>query len=178
MKLCITGRARSGKDTAADYLVKQYGFKKFSFATGLKEICVKLFPKKFEDGKPRRLLQKVAQLMKKADRCVWIDYCFREINEKTTNEDHIVISDLRSKDELKKVLREGFYIVKIQSSPKNMLDRIRKKKDNFNLSDLNHESETELEQFPYDFVIRNDGSFKDLFDQIDKIVKKIEENDQ
>ena len=39
MKLIgLTGRAGSGKDTAADYLVQNYGFVKYSFAGPLKEM--------------------------------------------------------------------------------------------------------------------------------------------
>jgi dephospho-CoA kinase len=177
LKICLTGKARSGKDTCGDWLVQKHGFKKFAFADSLKEICFKLFPKEFENGKPRRLLQKVAVLMKKIDKCVWVDYCFREIEKNTTHQDNIVITDLRRKEQLKKVLEEGFYIVKIESRQKNRIKRLRKLKDNFKLSDLNDESETILEHFPYDFLVINDGSFKDLFVQIDKIVKKIEEND-
>lgn len=36
----IRGEAGSGKDTVADYLQNNYGFKKFSFATALKKIIV------------------------------------------------------------------------------------------------------------------------------------------
>ena len=177
MRICLTGKARSGKDTCGDWLVQKHGFKKFAFADGLREICFKLFPKQFENGKPRRLLLKVAQLMKKIDKNVWIDYCFREIDSTTKPEDHIVITDLRRKEQLEKVLQEGFYIVKVESSQRNIIRRIKKLKDDFKPSDLSHESETALEHFPYDFVVTNDGSLKELFDQMDTIVKKIKEND-
>lgn len=42
--LGITGLARSGKDTAADVLVEQYGFTRKSFAAPLKEMVRKLDP--------------------------------------------------------------------------------------------------------------------------------------
>ena len=35
----ILGNKRVGKDTVADYLVKNYGFIKYNFADPIKEIC-------------------------------------------------------------------------------------------------------------------------------------------
>lgn len=43
MLLALSGKMRSGKDTAADVLVKKHGFKKYSFAAPLKEICSEVF---------------------------------------------------------------------------------------------------------------------------------------
>jgi hypothetical protein len=39
----ISGRARSGKDTAAEVMIKKFGFKRISFADPLKEICSQVF---------------------------------------------------------------------------------------------------------------------------------------
>jgi hypothetical protein len=39
MLIAFSGRRKSGKDTCADYLVKQYGFIKHSFATPLKDMA-------------------------------------------------------------------------------------------------------------------------------------------
>lgn len=43
MIISLSGRAGSGKDTAADYLVSNYGFKKLSWAKNIKEMCKKAF---------------------------------------------------------------------------------------------------------------------------------------
>jgi len=43
MLLALSGKMRSGKDTAADVLVDKYGFTKVSFAAPLKEICAAAF---------------------------------------------------------------------------------------------------------------------------------------
>ena len=36
-------KARSGKDTVADYLIENYGFKRLAFADALKEGCRHIF---------------------------------------------------------------------------------------------------------------------------------------
>jgi hypothetical protein len=49
MILGISGRARAGKDTLAELFIKEYGFKKVSFADSLKEICSLAFNIKLTD---------------------------------------------------------------------------------------------------------------------------------
>lgn len=40
----VVGNAGSGKDTAANFLVKEFGFKQLSFAAPLKQLTQKIFP--------------------------------------------------------------------------------------------------------------------------------------
>lgn len=43
MILALSGKKKSGKDTIANFLVKDHGFKKLSLATPLKDLIVKVF---------------------------------------------------------------------------------------------------------------------------------------
>lgn len=43
MLIGLSGRIGSGKDTVADFLVKNHSFKKISFASSLKDVCSVLF---------------------------------------------------------------------------------------------------------------------------------------
>jgi|SRR5208282_5363087 len=43
MIIAFTGKKESGKDTSADYLVKTYGFLKYSFAEPMKKMAMLLF---------------------------------------------------------------------------------------------------------------------------------------
>jgi hypothetical protein len=43
MLIGISGRARAGKDTLAEFFIKKFGFKRVSFADSLKEVCSEAF---------------------------------------------------------------------------------------------------------------------------------------
>ena len=43
MIIAVIGKKRSGKDTLANYLVKNYNFKKYGFGDPVKEICKLMF---------------------------------------------------------------------------------------------------------------------------------------
>lgn len=43
MIVCLSGAKRSGKDTSADVLVKQFNFEKFSLAQPIRELCSVVF---------------------------------------------------------------------------------------------------------------------------------------
>lgn len=43
MIIGLAGKLESGKDTIADYLVKEYGYTKMAFADNLKHMCMKVF---------------------------------------------------------------------------------------------------------------------------------------
>lgn len=55
--IAITGQARHGKDTAADYLVEHHGFTRLSIATPVKEMLYRLNPQIFIDTYMYELLQ-------------------------------------------------------------------------------------------------------------------------
>jgi len=44
MIIGITGRARHGKNTVGDVLVRDFGFKQYGFADALKEMALRLNP--------------------------------------------------------------------------------------------------------------------------------------
>ena len=60
IKIGLVGKAGTGKDTVAAYLVAVYGFRKFAFADKLKEIDTELFGP--TGGKNRKRLQEFGQL--------------------------------------------------------------------------------------------------------------------
>lgn len=60
--LALSGKARSGKDSFANVLVKKHGFTRIALADSLKNLCARVFymdPSEFEDEKKDQRIQRV-----------------------------------------------------------------------------------------------------------------------
>jgi len=168
-------KAQSGKDTAADYLVKNYKFTRIAFADTLKESCRAVFG--FNDSQlygelkqtidpfwhktPREYLQLIGDGFRKfIDPLIWI----KAIERKTQLIDgNIVIPDIRYINEINFIHSIGGLAVKI-------------KRDHYELQDKQaaHASETELDNFnKWDYEIDNNGTKEDLYVNIDELLTHI-----
>lgn len=117
--LGISGYANSGKDTFADALVDNYGYKKVAFADPIRDVLLDMNPiLMVEDGKPvhlktmvdthgwdeskdlypqvRQLMVNIGQAMRNnVSHRVWIDAALRRIK----SSDRVVFSDIRQLNE-------------------------------------------------------------------------------
>jgi len=108
MIFLINGKARSGKDTMADYIVKKIGAKKVWFAKPLKDMGIKYFGLTNEecyDNKTefsRRVLQSLGTtLREEIDKNFWVNMVIKQISEfSAEGYEHFVISDCRYKNEI------------------------------------------------------------------------------
>lgn len=173
------GRARSGKDTAADYLVEHHGYTKISFATPIKEICKILFGfndeqlygehKEDDDPNwkvsPRRVMQfigtdmfrkNMSELLPDIGENFWV-HCakvkFQKEIEKNSNF-KCVISDVRFQNEIEMINDLGGIVIKLQ----------RDAADNRDSKYTEHESEKNIDKL-IDFgeCIKNNGSLEDFY---------------
>lgn len=94
MIIAISGKFCSGKDTIADWLVGNYGFRKVGFADKLKGVAADLFGMKEKD---RSLLQALGEGMRQIRPSVWVDYVLHNIQP----DEDVVINDVRYLNELK-----------------------------------------------------------------------------
>lgn len=179
----ISGKKESGKDTVGDYLVKNFGYTKLSFAAALKDICKILYPfltdKHLNDHvlketiqvdildnqSPRMIMQKVGTDLFRThyDENIWIrilnDSIRKEI--KNNNKKKFVITDVRFQNELDYILTsfDESIIFDIQRSSKNLLDE--------------HITENGILSCKNMITIENNGTLFDLFQKIDyHIVEK------
>jgi hypothetical protein len=151
-------KARSGKDTIADYLVRVHNFKRIAFADSLKEACRQIFS--FTDAQlygdqkevvdpywevtPRYVLQRVGtECMREGyDKDIWI----KSVDNKIKGSgDNWVITDMRFPNEAEAVKRWGGYLIKVDRPTSGATGGI-----------VAHASEFAMDSFEHwDYVIQN-----------------------
>mgnify|MGYP002183840281 FL=1 len=163
---------RSGKDSVADYLVENYGYIRYAFGDGLREVCQRLYPDQFESGnKPRALLQSFGEYARTHDPNVWVNDMFRRI----TNDEHaryspIVVSDVRQPQEVEALKAAGYVLIRVEAPESLRIHRAIESGDTFNLRDLTHDTETALDGYAADFTIQNDAGLPELYAQVDAVM--------
>lgn len=163
MKIALVGKARSGKDTVADFLVGQYGFTEYKFSKGIRDVINLV---RGEDAhKNRRELQEVGQGLRRAlGEDIWVNYTLTTISQ----DSHVVISDCRQPNEAKRLRSEGYLLVGVESDEEVRVQRMLAAGDTFTREDLNHE--TEQISIECDRIINNNGSLEDLYKQVRELV--------
>jgi len=180
MIIGISGKFCSGKDTLAQIIIqyyqdKGYETKHLKIADGLKKICSIITGSSMEDqytqeGKSKtncceitngRLQQLVGTVLREEiNPNIWIfpvmEYC-------KNNPDTIcIISDCRFKNEAQIIKQNGGILIRI-----NRMNEIHNSQ---NGRDHNHVSETDLDNYKFDYVIENNGTLQDLKNTAQKIL--------
>lgn len=185
-KIAIAGQFRSGKSTVADYLDSKYGMLQFAFADELKRDFHFTYGHIPRTPKPRKGYQLYGQLMRYLfGEDYWINKCFKKIedvrlvsiNYNITGREikfSPVITDLRQENELERCRKEGYHIIKILAPEEVRIQRAEEAGDAFSLEEMNHETETYIEEMYADYTIINKGSLEQLYGAIDVVMGAIE----
>ena len=167
IRFILIGRAGSGKDTVADYLIENYGFIKLSFAAKLKEIAEGMFPILWQENK-RKLLQDLGMKFREIEENCWVDYILRQVHKYPK----VVITDCRYENEYEICLNSGFIPIKVncddKTRAKRILDRDGRK---MTASEMSHISE-QL-NVPCDYYLNNNFAIESLYLQIDKMMQEV-----
>lgn len=171
MIIGVTGIAQAGKDTAANYLVSNYGFTRLAFADKLKELSYLVNPELheavdavgWEDTKKipvfRRFLQDVGHNARTVfGENFWVDQVLPRDEEFAEEHGDVVFTDMRYRNEFDRVDWHGGWTVRITRPGLQAPN--------------NHITETEHLQFPTDFDVTND-SFVNLYRQLDTIITEV-----
>lgn len=170
-------KARSGKDTVANYLVNNHSFVQESFAFPLKEyigrqICG--FTEKQLWGSmketidpewgmtPRKILQLVGTdaLRNVVSNNFWIIPMKRKLKDHIRNGRNVVVSDVRFVNEIELIKELSGKIVKIERNNLEQISGFEK-----------HSSEFELETFDeWDYYLDNNGTLEDLYKKVDNLI--------
>jgi len=184
MLIGLVGLIGSGKDTVAERLVEQYGFKKDSFAKSLKDAVSSMFnwnremlegatnesrawreqPDAYWSerfGKPvtpRWILQYFGTEVMRGQMydAIWLDSCLGRYKGDPT-----VISDTRFVNEIKTIKAHGGKVICVKRgelpTQKEMQDRGA------------HQSEWDWLDSDFDYIIDNNGTLEELFVKVDDL---------
>lgn len=176
--IAFIGKAGTGKDTAAELLIEQLGYRRLAFADGLKATAEELWP-----GQGNRdLWQWFGNIIRDAPveegDLTWVNYAFRKLVRKGGR--HVLVerqkdgrayietyhpvalTDCRYRNEAWELKGLGFVIVRVVA-PRNLrLTRLQAAGKLGAPGWEEHVSETELDTWPEDYTVRNEGTKADL----------------
>ena len=156
--IILSGKAKSGKNTAADIISEYYKDKciQISFAYYLKQYVKKITDWDGNEGtKPRELLQNLGiDLIKnKINPNLLIDRVCDDIKVYSYFFDYIIVTDARLVEEIE-TLKNNFECVTIRIT--------NTKENNLTKEQQNHITETDLDNYKeFDYVIENNECLKE-----------------
>ena len=178
----FTGLMASGKDEAKKYLETKYGAKSFRFSTIMRDIL-----KRINVEMSRYNLSALSLCLRQT----FGEDLFAKViaSDASQAESEIVVVDgiRRLADIVHLTKLDGFHLVAIEADPQIRYERMIKRGENVGESEKtyeqfleDHQTETELTipevMSQADLKINNDGDLANLYQQIDKIVTKIQNN--
>lgn len=146
IRIAFGCQSRVGKDTAARYVVEQFGCKLFSFASPVYDICDCIQSTlNIPNVKHRELLKFIGEGLKDVyrNRALWAEH----LEDRIKSERDIVVSDLRFPEELQMLKRHGFktiMIIRDEYQPEKLF----------------------LDESDFDSVIYNNSSLEDFYEKI------------
>lgn len=173
--ILISGMARHGKDQTAEFAydyLKQCGKRVLltHFADFLKDFCKKNYGYRgVKDAQDREILQRVGtDIIRKNNPDAWVKMMVELLKGVKTEFDYVLIPDTRFENEIN-YLKSSFKTEDVIT--------IRVIRENFDngLTDEQkaHHSESSLINYKFDFVIKNNGTLKDLNDTIKAIIDEL-----
>ena len=183
MKIAFIGKQRSGKSTCTDYLIARYNGKRYSFASRLYEMQAKLYEMAelpYPPGtKNRGLLQYLGtDFVRAINPDQWVNILEKQIKNDITLENikqenylfhdyksgNMYVDDCRFPNECRMLKDLGFLIVKI----------IRPEEDRVaaGATNLEHISETALDDYMPDAMIINNTSLEKLYERVEELINR------
>ena len=176
--LGLAGEIASGKGTAAKYITEKYEGSSHRFSTVLRDVLERIH---LEEN--RENMQKMSTMLREN---FFSDILSVIIGKDVQKDGHtmIAIDGVRRMADISYLQKlEGFKLVYIDATMENRYERIIHRGENsddnqktFGEFKEDHGREAELQirdlKGKADFVIDNNGSFEDLYKQIDNIIDK------
>jgi hypothetical protein len=164
----LSGYAQSGKDTVAQILVDNYGFKRLAFADKIRDMLYYLNPLVKEgfrvqgvvDGygweKAKVLFPEIRKELQELGVSARVhlgtDVWVHAVLNQMVGVGDYVITDVRFKNEATMIKEANGQIWRVTRPGVNAVNA--------------HVSETELDDYPVDHFVKNDGDVKDLWEEV------------
>ncbi len=171
--IIIVGLARSGKDTAADYIAKKYGFSKYTFSSVLSE----MIEKRGERATKEKMIKLGDTLREK----MGMDALAKMLDKKILQKDNLLLVGPRSPEEIGyfKMKFPQLKIIRVSATENERFERKsgidpktkkeflqRDKRDLISKGFQKALDAAELE-------IKNDSTLPKLYSQIESMMKKL-----
>lgn len=175
----LAGEMASGKGTVAKYLGKKYKGNSHRFSTMLRDLAKRMYLEESRDT-----LQKISEIFRqKFGEDILAKVIYRDVE----NDQHkiVVVDGVRRAPDIKYLQTfPNFKLIYIETSLEKRFVRTKRRYENSDdevktfaefKKDQRKEAELQIKglKAKADFLIKNDGTFKELYAQIEKIIKKL-----
>lgn len=171
----VSGKARSGKSTATEYIQKYYENKNLKCINLMYAESIKNYAKKIigwdgrEETKPRTFLQQLGTeiIRNQIDQNFFIKRMIDDIHIYSYFFDIITISDARFVDEIEKIKKQFDRVIVMKIERSNLISNLTKEQ-------LKHVSENALNDYHnFNYTIINDDTLEVLEQKIYKILDEV-----
>jgi hypothetical protein len=175
--IAFIGKARSGKDASALWLVRQRAYTRLAFADPLKEMALSVDPyipttygvtvrlsaliadvgwdyAKDRYPEVRRTIQRMGQSVREHDEDFWVRTLARKVDNADAWNLPVVVTDVRYPNEANMLRARGFLLARIVRPERQMIEH------------GNHASETALDSFEADRIVYNTATLDDLYRRV------------
>lgn len=170
--ICISGKARHGKDTAAEYISSELtkrGYKVLVAHYGdlLKYICKTFFGWNGEkDEWGRHILQYVGtDIIRAKMPDYWVRFIADMLEFFGNNWNYVIIPDSRFPNEIEHLKNRGFDVCSLRIIRDNFKSELTE-------DQMKHLSEVALDDYTFDYVVHNDV-LDDFYSKLSAVIEKI-----
>lgn len=168
----LAGKARSGKDTAGDFLSQHYDLERYSFAAPLKEMLTSVFGDLFYDGDREAVLPWLGKSPRQLMQTLGTEWGRHQVHEdlwwllaqrrwkdvQCSGNPGLVITDVRFDTEAKHILAAGGLLIEIIRPDRQQVSE--------------HQSEAGLSSGIDRAFVHNDGTLDDLRNNLIAVVEQ------
>ncbi|WP_145616298.1 hypothetical protein [Bacillus licheniformis] len=178
MKLAFAGKMRSGKNAAASFFTEDTTVE-LGFSDEFKQLAKVYFPQEVAKGKPRPIYQFIGQGFRQFDPDIWVKCLDRKlINLMESGVSDFIVTDVRQMNEYSYLKKKGFTVIKVEAEEEIRKERIIAAGDTFKPESFYHETELSVDFLPCDYLVTNNTTLEDLYEQLQFIRKELEGDGQ